>query len=76
MLALFPFGIVLLVFACRTPTWRLPVSGHVVDLVTATVGAVREALVDGAGQEVHWVSGSGPGRDLVRVLLGIFWMSS
>ena len=20
-------------FACRTPTWRLPVSGHVVDLV-------------------------------------------
>ena len=49
-------------FACRTPTWRLPVSGHVVDLVTASVGAVREAIVDGAGQEVHWVSGPGPGR--------------
>ena len=36
-------------FACKTPTWRLPVSGHVVDLVTANVGAVREAIADGAG---------------------------
>ena len=53
-------------FACKTPTWRLPVSGHVVDLVTADVGAVRGAIVDGAGQEVHWVSGSGPGRKRVR----------
>ena len=35
-------------FACRTPTWRLPVSGHVVDLVIAEVGVVREAVVDGA----------------------------
>ena len=35
-------------FACRTPTWRLPDSGHVVDLVTAEVGIVREAVVDGA----------------------------
>ena len=40
----------------------MPVSGHVVDLVTASVGAVREAIFDGADQEVHWVSGSGPGR--------------
>ena len=47
-------------FACRTPTWRLPVSGNVVDLVAAHVCAEREAFVDGAGQEVHWVSG--PGR--------------
>ena len=46
-------------FACPTPTWRLPVSGHVVDLVT---DAVLEAIVDGAGQEFHWVRGSGPGR--------------
>ena len=54
-------------FASRTPTWRLPVSGHVVDPVTANVGAVREAIVDGAGQEVHWVSGSGPGRKRIRL---------
>ena len=52
-------------FACRTPTWRLPVSGHVVDLVTANVGAVREAFVDGAAQEV--VSGSGSGRKRIRL---------
>ena len=25
-------------FACRVPTWRLPVSGHVVDLVTDAEG--------------------------------------
>ena len=54
-------------FACRTPSCRLPVSGHVVDLVTANVGAVRDAIVDGAGQEVHWVSGSGPGRKRIRL---------
>ena len=48
-------------FACRTPTWRLPESGHVVDLVTAHVGAVGE-VVDCAADEVSWVSGSGPGR--------------
>ena len=53
--------------ACRTSTWRLPVSGHVVELVTAVVGAVREAIADGAGQEVHWVSGSGPGRRRIRL---------
>ena len=39
-------------FACRTPTWRLPVSGHVVELVT---------------DAVHWVSGSGTGRKRVRL---------
>ena len=49
-------------FACQTPTWRLPVPGHVVGLVTAHVGAVREAIVDGASQKVHWVCGSGPGE--------------
>ena len=32
-------------FACKTPTWRLPVPGCVVDLVTASVGAVREVVV-------------------------------
>ena len=54
-------------FACRTPTWRLPVSGHVTRLVTAGVGAVQEAIADGACQEVHWVSGSGPGRKRIRL---------
>ena len=54
-------------FACRTPTWRLPVSDHVVDLVTANVDAVREAFVDGAAQEVLWISGFGPGRKRIRL---------
>ena len=45
----------------------MPVSGHVVDLVTADVGTVRKAIVIGAGQEVHWVSGSGPGRKRIRL---------
>ena len=44
-------------FGCTTPTWRLPVSGHVVDLVTDA----------GAGQEVHWVSGSGRRRKRIRL---------
>ena len=48
-------------FACRTPTWRLPVSGHVVDLVT---DAVREAIVDGAGQDLVVF---GPGRKRIRL---------
>ena len=54
-------------FANRTPTWRLPVPGCVVDLVAAHDGAGREALADGARQEVHWVSGSGPGRKRIRL---------
>ena len=54
-------------FACTTTSWRLPVSGHVVDLVIASVDAVREAVVDGAGQEVHQVGGSGPGRKRIRL---------
>ena len=32
----------------RLPTWRLPVPGCVVDLVTAGVGAVREVVADGS----------------------------
>ena len=54
-------------FASRAPTWRFPVPGHVVGLVTAHVGAVREAIVDGASREVHRVSGSGPGRKRIRL---------
>ena len=54
-------------FACRTPTWRLPESGHVAGLVTAVVGVAGEAVVDGAADEVSWVSGSGPGRKRIRL---------
>ena len=61
------FAKMLLVFACQTSTWRLPVPGHVVGLVTAHVGAVWEAVVGGASREVHWVSGSGPGRKRIRL---------
>ena len=35
-------------FACTTPTWRLPASGHVVDLVTDAADIGREAVADGA----------------------------
>ena len=49
-------------FACRTPTWRLPDSGHFAGLVTAEVGVVWEADVGGAAHEVSWVSGSRPRR--------------
>ena len=51
-------------FANRTPTWRLPVFGHVFGLTAA--GVVQEALADGR-QEVHWVSGSEPGRKRIRL---------
>ena len=51
LLALFHLGIVLLGLLANPATWRLLVSGHV-----ANVGAVREAIVDDAGQEVCWVS--------------------
>ena len=54
-------------FACQTPTWRLPVSGHVARLI-----AVHCEDADGRGDEVpdlgvHWVSGSGPGRKRIRL---------
>ena len=54
-------------FACMTTTRRLPVSGHVVDLVAANVGAAQEVIADGACQEVYWVSSSGPGRKRTRL---------
>ena len=49
-------------FACRTPTWRLPVSGGVVDLVIASVGAVQEVVANGGCREVFWIRCSGLGR--------------
>ena len=44
----------------------MPVSGHVVDLVTAEVGVVREAVVDGGAHGFFGLSGSGPGRKRIR----------
>ena len=44
-------------FACKTPTWRLPESGHVAGLVTSVVGVAGEAVVDCAADEVSWVGG-------------------
>ena len=54
-------------FACKTPTRRLPVSGHVARLI-----AVHCEDAGGRGDEVpdlgvHWVSGSGPGRKRIRL---------
>ena len=54
-------------FACKTPTWRLPVPGCVVDLVTASVGAVQEVVADGGCREVFWARSSGPGRKRIRL---------
>ena len=54
-------------FACRTPTWRLPASGCVVDLVTASVGAVREVVADGGCRVVLLVRSSGPGLKRIRL---------
>ena len=54
-------------FACKTPTWRLPVSGHVARQV-----AIHCEDAGGHGDEVpssgvHWVSGSGPGKKRIRL---------
>ena len=51
-------------FAGSAPTWRLPVSGHVVDLVTAAADIDREAV---ACRAVHLVRGSGPRRKRIRL---------
>ena len=67
LLALFLLGIVLLGLLARPPTWRLSVSGHVVDLVTAAADVGREVVAGGAFQAVHWVSGSGPQRKRIRL---------
>ena len=54
-------------FASRTPTWRLPVPGHVAGLVTACSGVVPEVLARGEGHGVLWVHGSGLGRKRFRL---------
>ena len=37
-------------------------SGHVASLVTVDLGVAEGDEDEGAGREVHWVGGSGPGR--------------
>ena len=53
-------------FAHSTPTWRLPVSGHVERLIAAQCDAAGDCG-DEVGQGVHWVSGSGSGRKRIRL---------
>ena len=67
LLALFPFGIVLLVLLVGSSLGGLPVPGCVVDLVTAGVRAVQKVVADGGCQEVFWVRSSGPGRKRIRL---------
>ena len=54
-------------FACRIPTWRLSVSGHAASQVTADLGVTNGNGVEVGDEEVHWVSGSGPGRKRIRL---------
>ena len=52
---------------CLLALWRLPVSGQVARLITARSSDDREVVADGACWEVHWLSGSGPGRKRIRL---------
>ena len=49
-------------FACKTPTWRLPVSGHVARLVAIYCETAGDSGNEVSSSGVRWVSGSGPGR--------------
>ena len=65
LVALFLFGLVLLVFAYSTPTWRLPASGHVGSLVAAYSDTAGDC--GGEVVRVHPVSDSGPVRKRFRL---------
>ena len=54
-------------FACRTPTWRLPASGHVGRLVAAHSDAAGDRGDEVIGLRVPRVSGSGPVRKRLRL---------
>ena len=60
-------GLLIAHFASRAPTWRLPVSGQVPCLVTASSGVVQEILTEGVDRGVRWASGSGPERKRIRL---------
>ena len=51
-LALVPFVTELIVLLAGTPTWRLPVSGGVVDLVTASDGDGQRVVLAAGRREV------------------------
>ena len=51
-----------------TPSWRLPALGSVRSLVAAYSDEGHLVAVDGDGQDVCWVSGSGPGRKRIRLI--------
>ena len=54
-------------FACKTPTWRLLVSGHVARLVAIYCEAAGGTKSEVFSSGVHWVSGAGPGRKRIRL---------
>ena len=54
-------------FACRTPTWRLPASGGVVDLVTANVADGHRVVPAAGRREVFGVGNSGLRRKRIRL---------
>ena len=54
-------------FASRTPFWALPVPGHVAGLVAVEVQVALVRDVEVARRDIHWVSGSGPGRKRNRL---------
>ena len=54
-------------FACKTPTWRLPVSGHVARLVATYCEAAGGNWSEVSSLGIHWVSGSGHGRKRIRL---------
>ena len=54
-------------FACRAPTWRLPVSGHVDRLIAAHSDATGNCGDEVFGLRVHPVSGSGLFRKRCRL---------
>ena len=54
-------------FACMTPSWRLPVSGHVARLIAVQCETAGDRGDEVIGLGVHGVSCSGPGRKRIRL---------
>ena len=54
-------------FACRTPTWRLPVSGGVGDLVAVNLADGHEVVSAVGRREVFRVRNSGLRRKRIRL---------
>ena len=54
-------------FASKVPAWRLSVPRHAAGLVTADDCVADVVEVEASGEEVHWVSVSGPGRKRIRL---------